>query len=105
MATNRPDTLDPALVRLGHLNCKIEIALQDLGKRLEFARCKKRLENATKARKTTNFQKICNDRICIYKKQNVSKYKRGRANFFELPVFCIFKLFFGYRQTFTAFIS
>ena len=33
MATNRPDTLDPALVRPGRLDRKVEFALPDLSAR------------------------------------------------------------------------
>lgn len=38
MATNRPDTLDPALLRPGRLDRKIEIALPNEQSRLEVSR-------------------------------------------------------------------
>ena len=39
MATNRPDTLDPALVRPGRLDRKVEFALPDLEVRLMLVVC------------------------------------------------------------------
>lgn len=39
MATNRPDTLDPALLRPGRLDRKIEIPLPNEQSRLEVALC------------------------------------------------------------------
>lgn len=48
MATNRPDTLDPALTRPGRLDRKIEFGLPDLEGRVNIFKI-----NA----KTTNFEK------------------------------------------------
>lgn len=40
MATNRPDTLDPALMRPGRLNRKIEFSLPDLEVRTLYSTAK-----------------------------------------------------------------
>ncbi len=43
MATNRPDTLDPALLRPGRLDRKVEFSLPDLESRTQIFQVRNKL--------------------------------------------------------------
>ncbi|EOY19833.1 Regulatory particle triple-A 1A [Theobroma cacao] len=45
MATNRPDTLDPALLRPGRLDCKVEYGLPDMESRTQIFKIRTRIMN------------------------------------------------------------
>ena len=65
MATNRPDTLDPALMRPGRLDRKIEFSLPDLDGRAQIFKIHGRSMNCERNIRYELLARLCPNRLVV----------------------------------------
>merc|ERR1719421_911088 len=94
MATNRPDTLDPALLRPGRLDRKVEFGLPDLEGRAGIFQIHARLMNCERDIRFELLARLCPNTtgadlrsVCI---EAVNKVVKGYSKFSATPKYLVY---------------
>jgi len=76
MATNRPDTLDPALMRPGRLDRKVEFGLPDLEGRAQIFKIHARVMSMEKNIRFEMLARLCPNATGIYHYMTRCRFKK-----------------------------